>query len=70
MVAGVAWLPLLLAPPRSQQQLSCELWAPGGSLCSPEISLVQESLLCTTLEHSAADCAGTRASHFGDLLCL
>ena len=56
-----------LAPPRSRQPLSCELPAPDGSLRSPEVLPVQETPLCTTLEHAAANRAGTGAARLGSL---
>jgi len=43
-----------------RQSLSHKLRAPDGSLGMSEVSLVQEALLYTTLDH-----AGTGAAHLG-----
>lgn len=62
----MSFLTLPLAPSGSPQLLWWELWAPDRSLCSPEIPLVEELPLYTTLEHSALDCVGTGATPLGD----
>lgn len=51
---GSSWLPLLLTPSRSHQLLE--------ALSSPDVAPVQESLLSTPLQDSAANCAGTGAA--------
>lgn len=53
-VGGGSWLLLLLTPSRSHQLLE--------ALSSPDVAPVQESLLSTPLQDSAANCAGTGAA--------
>lgn len=59
---GEAWLPLFLVLLRLCQSLQHKLLAPGSCLGPPEVSLVQEIVLCSALECSVVDCAGTEAA--------
>ena len=57
-------------PPEKASEGAGEALLGPPSLHSPEVSPVQETPLCNTLEHSAADCASQKHGMYGMSACL